>query len=134
MSRSRHSHNCTESLLPSDLDYVDELVREPRRACSSFNGDKMRLIVAALTVVLSSPAIAEVTFPVSIPQECYELAQREGVPVLIQNRYQATKAKLKLARLSNRDPLVRECRAAVQRAREAAAHSGQNVSPTDGTD
>ena len=54
-------------------------------------------------------------FPVSIPQECVELAQREGVPVVMENRYQATKAKLKLARLSGRDPLVRECRSAVQR-------------------
>jgi hypothetical protein len=60
-------------------------------------------------------------FPVSVPQECFELAQREGVPVLIENRYQATKAKFKLARMSNRDPLVRECRAAVRRAQEARA-------------
>ena len=75
----------------------------------------MRLMTAALTFVLSTPAAAEVVFPVSIPQECVELATREGVPVVIQNKYQAAKAKLKLYRLSNRDPLVRDCKQAVDR-------------------
>jgi hypothetical protein len=83
----------------------------------------MRLIAAVLTLVASAPAMADlaVMFPVSIPQECVELAQREGVPIVIQNKYQAAKAKVKLARMSNRDPLVRECRAAVKRAQQAAA-------------
>ena len=80
----------------------------------------MRLMAAALAFAVTTPATAEVaTFPVSIPQECVELAQREGVPVVMQNRYEATKAKLKLARLSGRDPLVRECRSAVQRQQAA---------------
>jgi hypothetical protein len=60
-----------------------------------------------------------VTFPVSIPQECFELAQREGVPVVIENKYQATKAREKLAHLSDRDPLVHGCRSAVERAKQA---------------
>ena len=83
----------------------------------------MRLIAALLALVASAPAMADVAvmFPISIPQECVELAQREGVPIMIENRYQATKAKIKLARMSNRDPLVRECRAAVKRAQQAAA-------------
>ena len=82
----------------------------------------MRLTTAALLLVAVTPVMAEeTTFPVSIPQECVELAQREGVPVVIENRYQATKAKLKLARLSGRDPLVRQCRAAVER-QKAAMH------------
>ena len=80
----------------------------------------MRLMAAALAFAVTTPATAEVSmFPVSIPQECVELAQREGVPVVMENRYQATKAKLKLARLSGRDPLVRECRSAVQRQQAA---------------
>ena len=80
----------------------------------------MRFVAAALAFAVTSPAAAEVSmFPVSIPQECVELAQREGVPVVMENRYQATKAKLKLARLSGRDPLVRECRSAVQRQQAA---------------
>lgn len=56
-------------------------------------------------------------FPVSVPQECVALAYREGVPTVIENRYQAAKAKLKLYRLSTRDPLVRGCRQAVDRMR-----------------
>jgi len=75
------------------------------------------LIIAALFV--SSPALAKVTYPIPVPQECAELAQREGVPLVIQNRYQAMKARFKLARLSDRDPLVRQCRAAVARAKKA---------------
>jgi hypothetical protein len=79
----------------------------------------MRLMTAALTFVLSTPVAAEVVYPVSIPQECVELANREGVPVVIENRYQAAKAKVKLYRLSNRDPLVRECKQAVERQKAA---------------
>jgi hypothetical protein len=80
----------------------------------------MRLMTAAaLTLSLSLPAAAESIYPVSVPQECFELANREGVPTVIENRYQAAKAKLKLYRLSMRDPLVRECRQAVDRMRAA---------------
>jgi hypothetical protein len=80
----------------------------------------MRLMTAAaLTLSLSLPAAAESIFPVSVPQECIELANREGVPTIIENRYQAAKAKLKLYRLSTRDPMVRECRQAVDRMRAA---------------
>ena len=59
-------------------------------------------------------------YPVTIPQECFELAQREGVPTVIENKYQAAKARLKLASMKNSDHLVRECRAAVARAKRAA--------------
>ena len=82
----------------------------------------MRQLLTALAVFISSPVSAgvSVTFPVSIPLECVELAQREGVPIVMENKYQATKARIKLARLNGRDPLVRECRAAVERQRAAA--------------
>jgi hypothetical protein len=79
----------------------------------------MRLIAAAIALSVTTPALAEVSFPISIPQECLELAQREGVPTVIQNKYQATRAKVKLASMSGRDPLVRDCRAAVKRAQQA---------------
>jgi hypothetical protein len=78
----------------------------------------MRSIAAAIALTVTTPAWAEVTFPISIPQECLELAQREGVPTVIQNRYQATRAKVKLASMNGRDPLVRDCRAAVKRAQQ----------------
>jgi hypothetical protein len=82
-------------------------------------------MVAAVMLLVVTPAIAETTFPVTIPQECFELAQREGVSTVMENRYQATKAKVRLARLSSRDPLVRECRAAIARARNAAEATNQ---------
>ena len=85
----------------------------------------MRLKTAALALLITTPVAAEsVQFPITIPQECFELAQREGVPTVIENRMQATKAKLKLAQMKNSDHLVRECRAAVHRARQAAAQAG----------
>lgn len=81
----------------------------------------MRLLAISIAFIVCTPAVAEVTvtFPVSIPQECIELAQREGVPIVITNRYQAAKAKIKLAKLSGSDPLVSECRAAVDRQKSA---------------
>jgi hypothetical protein len=84
----------------------------------------MRFRTAALALVIATPVAAEsAKFPITIPQECFELAQREGVPTVIENRMQATKAKLKLAQMKNSDHLVRECRAAVHRAQEAAAQA-----------
>ena len=88
----------------------------------------MRLMTAVLMFVLSTPAMAEVVFPVSIPQECFELANREGVPTVIENKYQAAKAKLKLYRLSNRDPLVRECKHGVEQ-QKAAMQSAAATPP-----
>lgn len=79
----------------------------------------MRSIAAAIALSMTTPALAEISFPIAIPQECFELAQREGVPTMIQNKYQATRAKVKLASLSGKDPLVRDCRAAVKRAQQA---------------
>jgi hypothetical protein len=81
----------------------------------------MRFRLAALALVIASPVAAaeSVQFPMTIPQECFELAQREGVPTVLENKVQATKAKLKLASMRNSDHLVRECRAAVHRAQEA---------------
>ena len=90
-----------------------------------FNGDEMRLSTAALALLITTPVAAEsVQFPITIPQECFELAHREGVPTVIENKMQAAKAKLKLAQMKNSDHLVRECRAAVHRARQAAAQVG----------
>ena len=95
----------------------------------------MRIIAAvAIVLTVTVPAKAEVTvtFPISIPQECVTLAQREGVPIVIENKYQAAKARLKLARPSGKDPLVVECRAAVERAKAQAAAARQ-IKPVQGT-
>ena len=88
----------------------------------------MPFVLIALALLTATPALAgTVTFPISIPSECFELAQREGVPTVIENKYQAAKAKLKLASLSKSDHLVRECRAAVATAKRAAQQTGMYV-------
>jgi len=84
---------------------------------------RCRKRIFAVIVLLSAPAPAmaepALTFPISIPQECVELAHREGSPTVLKSRYEALKARAKLARLSARDPLVQQCRGAVERARAA---------------
>lgn len=73
----------------------------------------------ALFLASSAASAATASFPIYVPQECVVLAQREGVPIVIENRVQAAKAKFKLYRLKASDPLVRECRDAVRRAQTA---------------
>ena len=79
----------------------------------------MRLTLAlsmlALTVVACSAGEA-IRYPVAIPQGCFPLAQREGYPTLIANRWEGLKARAKLARLKNSDPLVLQCKDAVAQA------------------
>jgi hypothetical protein len=74
----------------------------------------MRVAIASLLLSVC-PALAEpvINYPVPIPSECFQLAERERVPTLIENRYQALKAKYKLARLNRSDPLVAQCKEAV---------------------
>ena len=62
-------------------------------------GLKFRALLVATAITVAAPAMAEVTFPVTVPQECVEVGQREGVSVVLNSKYEATKAKLKLARL-----------------------------------
>jgi hypothetical protein len=71
---------------------------------------------AMLAILCGSAAAGPAQYPFSIPEECVALAQREGMPTTISNRYQAVKAKYKLYRMNKSDPLVRQCRAAVRRA------------------
>lgn len=89
-------------------------------ARANWNSLKFRALLLTLAVMVAAPAMGEVTFPVAVPTECVDLAQREGVPLVIANKYQAARAKIKLARLSGRDPIVHQCREAVDRARKAA--------------
>jgi hypothetical protein len=82
-----------------------------------------KLIVSATVLALvSSNALAEtaMSFTVAIPIECVELAQRQNVPVVIENRYQA---RVKLAKLRDSEPNVYECRAALERAKVVAGFS-----------
>ena len=79
----------------------------------------MRVALIAVLVLIATPALAKVTFPVSVPSDCVALAEREGVPLVINSRSEALKAKYKLYHLNRHDPLVQQCRGAVERARQA---------------
>jgi hypothetical protein len=83
----------------------------------------MRLFAMAIGLSLSAPAAAQqgISFPVSVPPECAQLAEREHVPQVIENRFQAMKAKYKLARLNDAEPLVAQCKQAVSRLRAATS-------------
>ena len=87
----------------------------------------MRFIIVAATLLASVPAMADVTirYPVTVPQECFELAQREGVPTVIQNEKEGRRAQVKLAQMRD-NPMVRECRAAVARARQVLESESAN--------
>jgi len=86
----------------------------------NLEGVVMRFLIAGLILGVS-PALAQQTiaFPVSVPPECTELAQRENVPTLIENKYQAALARIKLARLSGAEPIVAQCKQAVERLKAA---------------
>jgi hypothetical protein len=71
---------------------------------------------AALVMLCGAATAEPLQYPISIPQECIALAQREGMPSVISNKVQAVKAKYKLYRMSRKDPLVRQCRSAVRQA------------------
>ena len=101
-----------------------------RRRCVNWMGIfKFRALIVVPALMVTAPAMAKVTFPVTIPQECVELAQREGVSVVINSKYEAAKARFKLARLRDRDPMVHECREAVDRARKTAAQQDSESLP-----
>ena len=68
-----------------------------------------------LTAVACSAGEA-IQYPVAIPGGCVALAQREGYPTLIVNRWEGVETRAKLARMKNSDPLVRQCKDAVSQA------------------
>jgi len=73
------------------------------------------LLAAAILTVAALPAYAsmDVTFPLSIPVECMALAQREHVPMVLENKVEAVRVRTKLARMKDSDPLVSQCKEAV---------------------
>jgi len=76
----------------------------------------MRGLVGVLAFSIPAPLAAQaINYPVPIPGECTLLAEREHVPTMIENRYQALRAEYKLYHLNKSDPLVAQCRKAVAR-------------------
>jgi len=72
----------------------------------------MRFIVTAALLLAANPALAQL----QVPGECAELAAREGFPTDVLTKAQAASARVRLARLSDNDPLVKQCRGAIRRA------------------
>jgi hypothetical protein len=81
-----------------------------RRACRI--GFFPTLGLYLLTGVACSASEA-VRYPISIPDGCFALAQREGYPTMIASRWEGLKARAKLARMKSSDPLVHQCKDAV---------------------
>lgn len=84
----------------------------------------MRVFLAISAVLLGVPAHAQssLPYPVAIPSECTELAQREGVPIVLRSDSQTRRARAKLAQLNASDPQVRDCRRAVGRVMARFGH------------
>jgi len=79
----------------------------------------MRTTLALGILLLTAIACSAgevIHYPVAIPGGCVALAQREGSPTLIENRWEGVKARAKLARMKNSDPLVLQCKDAVSQA------------------
>jgi len=70
------------------------------------------MIVVGAFLVSATPAMAQF----QVPGECTELAAREGFPTSTVTKYQAAKARARMALLSDRDPLVKQCRGAIRQA------------------
>src|SRR6478609_9912212 len=71
------------------------------------------LIGALCMALISTGAVASQSdFPQSVPPACTALAERHGVPSLIENKAQARAAEAKLNALRVSEQGVPECRAA----------------------
>ena len=77
----------------------------------------VRSLIGALCMALISTGATanQPEFPQSVPPACTALAERHGVPSLIENKAQARAAEAKLNALSVSEEGVRECRTAVTR-------------------
>src|SRR5262245_32779077 len=77
------------------------------------HGEMMRFAIAAAAILLvATPTLAQY----QVPFECVALASREGFPTDVLTKTQAAQARIRMARLSDRDPLVRQCRSAIRQA------------------
>ena len=70
------------------------------------------IIVVAALLFSASPVLAQF----QVPGECTELAAREGFPTTTLTKFQAARARARMALLSDRDPLVKQCRGAIRQA------------------
>jgi hypothetical protein len=71
---------------------------------------------AYLLTGIACSAGEAIRYPIAIPDGCFALAQREGYPTVIANRWEGAKARAKLAQMKDSDPLVHQCKDAVSQA------------------
>ena len=64
-------------------------------------------------VVLSATAVLA---QFQVPGECTELTAREGFSTTTLTKFQVARARARMALLSDRDPLVKQCRGAIRQA------------------
>ncbi len=70
------------------------------------------IIIVAALLFSASPVLAQF----QVPGECTELAAREGFPTTTLTKFQVARARARMALLSDRDPLVKQCRGAIRQA------------------
>lgn len=75
----------------------------------------MRMLGVVALAICEPLAAKPITYPISVPMECMQLAEREHFPTVIENRYQALKAQYRLHHLNKADPMVAQCQDAVAR-------------------
>jgi hypothetical protein len=92
--------------------------------------EMMRSTIFAATLVLAAnPALAQF----QVPGECTELATREGFPTDVLTKSQAARARVRMAQLSDRDPLVTQCRSAIRRAQAMVKEIEKSAAPASPT-
>jgi hypothetical protein len=84
------------------------------------------MLVVYLSTGIACSAAEAIQYPVDIPGGCFALAQREGYPTAIASRWEGVKARAKLARMKDSDPLVHQCKVAVAQAVAAHRQSKSN--------
>lgn len=67
------------------------------------------ILVISFLILLSSVAFGQVP----VPHDCVQLALREGFPTDTLTKSQVARARYRMARMNNNDPLVRLCREAI---------------------
>lgn len=104
--------------MPPRSHFVETFMRGFFAVLTVFYGALLLLLAFGLMFIYST---AKAAGAIPVPPQCVELAQREGYPTDFLTKTQAARARLRMARLSDRDPVVKACRDAVRAERAAGA-------------
>lgn len=85
----------------------------------------MMMMRSALVLGVMLGGAGDVSAQIAVPPGCVALAAREGFPTDSLTKIQFARARLRLARLNKTDPLVVQCREAIEVARRGGQeHAG----------